>query len=286
MNNIILIFAISALALWAFSAFGSALVVFFKKDNFRLQYATVGFAAGVMIVVAFWHLLFPAVKLAEHNSNLPAAIPSVGGFLIGCLAVFLLDKLIAYAKAKRGREGDTRFKQSFMMMGVISVHKLPEGFAVGVLVGALGNYFQIEQVIALIPVIVAIGLHNLPEGTVVSVSFMKEGLSKPKSFFMGQLAGIIQVLAAVAGFALVINIEQIMPYALAIGAGAMLWVAVHELIPEALKIRDKYPYYATLGIFAGILLMLIFEAVVPHDHAFCCNVNLNQLQNLQNLQNP
>jgi len=267
MNNIAVVFIVSALALWAFSALGSALVVFFKKENFRLQYATIGFAAGVMIMVALLHLLLPAVGAAEHYSSLPTAIPVVGGFLAGCLAVYFLDKLIARAKSKRNGAGEVKFKQSFMAMGVISVHKLPEGLAVGVLVGALGHHFQIEQIFALIPVIVAIGLHNLPEGTIVAVSFMKEGMSKPKSFLMGQIAGIVQVLTAVAGFMLVINVDRILPYALAIGAGAMLWVAVHELIPESLKIRGKHPYYATLGIIAGVLLMLSFEVAVPHDHS-------------------
>ncbi|MCL2377208.1 MAG: ZIP family metal transporter [Defluviitaleaceae bacterium] len=294
MNNIVIVFVIYALILWAFAAVGSALVVFFKKENFRLQYATIGFAAGVMIVVAFLHLLLPAVGSAEIHSNLPAMIPVVGGFLAGCLAIILLDRLIARVKRRSSTQTESipKYKQSFMMMGVISVHKLPEGLAVGILVGALGQHFQTEQALALIPVIVAIGLHNLPEGTIVSVSFMKEGLSKPKSFFMGQLAGLVQVLAAAAGFILVLNVDQIMPYALAIGAGAMIWVAVHELIPEALKIRDKHPYYATIGIFAGILLMVIFETAVPHNHSHghCCHLHhledLQNLQNLQNFQNP
>ncbi|MDR2183730.1 MAG: ZIP family metal transporter [Clostridiales bacterium] len=258
MDHILFIFLILLGATWIATTIGAALVMFFKRSDSQMSHIMLGFAAGVMIVAAFWQLLQPAIEIAEERFGGNAIFPVLGGFLVGCLTILLLDMFLAHRKKIRDAKGEQgfRFKKSFMMVSAISIHNLPEGFAVGVLIGTLGSNFQTEQLMALLPVIIAIALHNLPEGTVVSVSFRNEGLSKFKSFFLGQVAGLTEFIASVAGFLVVVSLDGILPYALAFAAGAMIWVAVHELIPECQKNKERHPYYATIGIIVGIAIML------------------------------
>jgi len=261
MYHILFLFLILLGATWVATTIGAALVVFFKKGDGQMSHIMLGFAAGVMIVAAFWQLLQPAIEIAEERFAINAIFPVLGGFLAGCLTILLLDMFLARLKDKREASGKQsfKFKKSFMMVSAISIHNLPEGFAVGVLIGTLGSNFQIEHLMALLPVIIAIALHNLPEGTVVSVSFQSEGLSKMKSFFLGQVAGLAEFIAGVVGFIVVVNMDGVLPYALAFAAGAMIWVAVHELIPECQKNKEKHPYYATIGIIVGVAIMLVLS---------------------------
>lgn len=261
MSHILLLFLILLGATWAATTIGAALVVFFKRGDGQMSHIMLGFAAGVMIVAVFMQLLVPAIEIAEEYFVIHAIFPVLGGFLAGCLTILFLDIFLAHLKKRREAEGlqGFRFKKSSMMVSAISIHNLPEGFAVGVLIGTLGYNFQIEQLMSILPVVTAIALHNLPEGTVVSVSFQSEGLSKMKSFFMGQIAGLTEFIAGVLGFLVVINMDRILPYVLAFSAGSMIWVAVHELIPECQKNKEKHPYYATIGIIAGVAVMLVLS---------------------------
>ena len=154
------------------------------------------------------------------------------------------------------------YKQSSILAGAISIHNLPEGFAIGVLLGALPADFRPEELALIIPIILAIGLHNIPEGTAVAISFRREGASKTSAFFLGQIAGLAELLAGILGFFIVTRFDAIMPAALSFAAGAMVWVAVHELIPECQKNKEHHPYLATIGIIIGVALMLILPEII------------------------
>ena len=264
MNSTVLIILILIAVTWLASTVGSALVVFFKRENNQMSSTILGFAAGVMLVAAFWHLLHPAFDIAEQHTPFEPVVVVTGGFLLGCFIILLLDMCLNRVKKRRehtnGGQG-LRFKQSFMLVGSISLHKLPEGFAVGVLLGALCDCHMDEQLLALLPVLVALALHNLPEAAAVSISFRKEGLSRTKSFFTGQVPGVSELLSGIAGFLVVTNIAGVMPYAMSFAAGAMVWVVVHEIIPECQKNRGKNPYLATIGIVVGLALMIAMDAL-------------------------
>ena len=270
MNNMATLVLLLLATTWIAALIGAIMVVFFKKENKRFSSITLGFAAGIMLVAAFWHMMQESVYLAETYSHIPPAIVAVGGFLAGCLLILVLDKILNRIKRKREEVGGQtlRFKRSFMLAGSITLHKLPEGFAVGVLLGSLGSGFTTEALLLVVPVLLAIGLHNVPEGAVMAAAFKNEGMTRGKSFLFGQTAGFIEFLVGIAGFVLVFNVNEVLPYALAFAAGAMVWVAVHELIPEAQKTREKHPYTATAAIIAGIAVMLLLEIwLCTHDHS-------------------
>jgi len=261
MNYTLLIFLILLATTVGTTGIGAGLVAFFKKGNSQISRIILGFAAGIMLVASFLELLEPAIEIAEEYSTTPAWLVVTGGFLLGCFLILILDLIIGRIK---NRNGNVSHKQSLMLATAISLHNIPEGFAIGVLLGALGNYFQMQELWAVIPILVAIGLHNLPEGTVVSVSFMKSGMSKMKSFLLGQVAGLVQFIFGIIGYFVVINVHSILPYAMSFAAGAMIWVAAHELIPESQENKKKHPYLATIGIIIGIAFMLILDMMLPH----------------------
>jgi len=267
-SEIILIFLALATGTWMAASVGAAMIVFVKKETGQLFRLVFGFAAGVILMVSFVELLHPAIHRAEAYSALPAWVIVPGGFVIGFISVLLLDKCISNFKAKKEGTGGGSFKyrQSLILLSALSAHNLPEGFALGILLGALGNRFHIEELVAFIPLIIAIGLHKLPEGTAISVSFRKDGMSKFKSFICGQISGFVGFLSGVVGFLLAVNINAILPYAMAFAGGAMVWVAIHELIPESRKNNEKSPYLATVGVILGVLLMLLVDTTLHKHH--------------------
>ena len=290
MNETIMVFLVLAIGTWAAAAVGAALVVFIKKESKKSANLILGFAAGVILMVSFVELLHPAIHRAEEFALLPAWVVVPGAFAVGFLAALLLDRRIARAKEKRqgAGQGDYKYKQGMMLLGALSVHSIPEGLALGILLGAAGRRFDMAELLAVMPLVIAVGLHKLPEGTAVAVAFQKDGMSKLKSFIVGQASGFFGFLTGIAGFVLAVNVDVILPYAMAFAGGAMVWVAVHELIPESGKDRAKSPYLATLGVFLGILLMLIVDTTL-HDHGHIgrcgpnCTHNLELPQSIINL---
>ena len=266
MDNIVLLALVATLGTWLLTALGAATVVFFKSPNPKLLNLMLGFAAGVMIAASFWSLLQPAIERAEAMDGLPPYIVATVGFLFGALFMWGSDKVVTYARHRMGNAqgGDTaRINKIIMLILSVTLHNLPEGLAVGVAFGALkGGGYSTETLMGAITIAIGIGLQNFPEGAAVSLPLRREGFSRRKSFFYGQASGMVEPLAGVIGALLVVYIEAILPFALSFAAGAMVLVAVHELIPECQENQESQPYFATMGIIIGFASMMLLDVML------------------------
>ena len=275
MREIVLILLVLAAGTWLSAMVGAAAVAFVKKAGGIATDLILGFAAGVILVVSFVELIHPAIHMSERYLSVPAWVVVPGAFALGFLATFLIDLYIGRLRVKRARAGKAGlYKQGVMLLGALSIHNIPEGLALGILLGALGRHLRIHELWALVPLVIAIALHKFPEGAAIAVAFQKEGMSKPKSFLVGQGSGFLGFVAGIAGFGVAVNINAVLPYAMAFAGGAMVWVAVHELIPESKRNKEKKPYLATVGIFLGVLLMLVVDTTLhdhQHSHAHVCH---------------
>lgn len=266
MSNVIAMALVATLGTWFITALGAATVIFFKKTNQKVMNIMLGFAAGVMIAASFWSLLEPAIERAETYLSTPAWIVATAGFLSGAVFMWLSDKIVSYCQ---GKECDaaprTSAHQNRIILLVLSItlHNIPEGLAVGVAFGALHSGGDSAQsLMGAIIIAVGIGLQNFPEGAAVSLPLRREGLSRSKSFFIGQASGMVEPIAGVIGAILVVHMQTILPFALAFAAGAMILVAVHELIPECQKNQDAHPYFATAGIVSGFAAMMLLDVAL------------------------
>lgn len=266
MNSVVIMALIATLGTWFITALGAATVVFFKSPDPKILNLMLGFASGVMIAASFWSLLQPAIERAETVSNLPAYFVATVGFLFGAIFIWISDKIISLARQKltNTRESkNTRFGRIIMLILSITLHNIPEGLAVGVAFGVLQNEpYNTEKLMGAITIAVGIGLQNFPEGAAVSVPLRREGFSRRKSFLFGQASGMVEPIAGVLGALLVVYVEAILPYALAFAAGAMILVAVHELIPECQKNQEAHPYFATTGIILGFAVMMLLDVML------------------------
>jgi len=264
-QNHILLALIATLMTWAITALGAAMVFFFKEINQRVLNTMLGFAAGIMIAASFWSLLAPAIEMAE-SAPIPAWLVAAIGFLGGATFLWLADRLIPHMhfNAKDGEsEGiSTHLKRSILLVFSITLHNIPEGLAVGVAFGAVASGINDMSIMSAIAIAIGIGLQNFPEGAAVSIPLRREGLSRRKSFFYGQASGIVEPIAGVIGAALVIFIQPILPYALAFAAGAMIFVVVEELIPEAQSGGHKSADLATVGCIIGFAVMMILDVAL------------------------
>ena len=224
---------------WGMTAVGAALVFGTKNVPRRLLDAMLGFAAGVMIAASFWSLLAPAIELSEAGS-LPSWVPPVIGFLAGGVFLRLLDRVLPHLhpglKISEAEGIHTSWRRSVLLVSAITLHNIPEGLAVGVAFGAVGAGLT-EGVPgatlgAAIALAVGIGLQNFPEGTAVSMPLRREGMSRARSFFYGQLSAVVEPVAAVVGAAAVLVAQPILPYALAFAAGAMIFVSPKSSYPR------------------------------------------------------
>lgn len=266
MNSIVIMALIATLGTWFVTALGAATVVFFKSPNQNGLNIMLGFASGVMIAASFWSLLQPAIERAEAAQTLPAYFVATTGFLFGALFMWASDKIVTFARKKADnpqKEPNENLHRIIMLILSITLHNIPEGLAVGVAFGALQNgEYSPENLMGAISVAVGIGLQNFPEGAAVSVPLRREGFSRKKSFLLGQASGIVEPVAGVIGALLVVYIEAILPYALSFAAGAMVLVAVHELIPECQKNQQAKPYFATAGIVLGFAVMMLLDVML------------------------
>jgi ZIP family zinc transporter len=240
---------------WGVTALGAALVFFFKRIHQRVLDAMLGFAAGVMIAASFWSLLAPAIELAERTSSLPAWVPALLGFLSGGLFLLAIDKTLPHLhpgmKLNQAEGISTSWRRSVLLVLAITLHNIPEGLAVGVAFGAVAHGIPEASLGAAVALAIGIGLQNFPEGTAVSVPLRREGMKRRKAFFYGQLSGIVEPLAGVIGAMAVLSMQAILPYALSFAAGAMIFVVIEELIPEAHQAgHADLVGIATLGGFA------------------------------------
>ena len=239
------------------TALGAATVFFFaRKVCERAQGALLGFAAGVMMAASVWSLILPAIEQTEAEGRLPPFLPAAAGIVLGALTLFLLDELVR-------RRGGGEVHSDFLLLSAITLHNIPEGLAVGVAFGALKNGgYTPEALMGAVTVAVGIGLQNFPEGAAVSVPLRREGYSRRRSFLLGQASGLVEPVSGVIGALLVVTVEAILPYALAFAAGAMILVAVHELIPECQQNQKEQPYCATMGIILGFAVMMLLDVML------------------------
>lgn len=266
MNHLVLLALLATLGTWFITALGAATVAFFKSPDPKALNLMLGFAAGVMIAASFWSLLQPAIEQAEQSGGPPAYFVATAGFLLGALFMWGSDQVVTLA---RGRANSTqgqpneRLNRIIMLVLSITLHNIPEGLAVGVAFGALqADHFTTEGLMGAITIAVGIGLQNFPEGAAVSLPLRREGCSRKKSFLLGQASGLVEPVAGVIGAWLVVYVEAVLPYALSFAAGAMILVAVHELIPECQSNQKTQPYFATTGIVSGFALMMLLDVML------------------------
>ena len=261
------IYALSAtLGTWLFTAFGAAVVIFLKKPDKRIFRILLGFASGVMIAASFWSLLGPAVDISKSSGRLPPYITVTAGFVAGAVFIRLTDKTVGALKKRKDRDvsvKDNAFNRILMLILSITMHNIPEGLAVGIAFGALnGTNNSPESLMAAIGVAIGIAIQNFPEGAAVALPLMGEGVSRKKSFLIGQATGLVEPIAGVLGAALVVFTSRILPFALSFAAGAMIFVTAHELIPECQKDRLNSPYTATFGIVCGFAVMTLLDIML------------------------
>ncbi|MBW2582350.1 MAG: ZIP family metal transporter [Deltaproteobacteria bacterium] len=262
-QNTVLQALIATLFTWFVTALGAALVFFFKTINRKVLDGMLGFAAGVMIAASFWSLLAPAIEMAEESS-LPAWIPATAGFLMGGLFLYIADKIIPHLHLgfpMEEAEGiKTSWHRSILLVLAITLHNIPEGLAVGVAFGALASDLPSATMAGAVALAIGIGIQNFPEGAAVSVPLRREGFSRLKSFWYGQASGIVEPIAGVLGAVSVILIKPILPYALSFAAGAMIYVVVEELIPESQL--EKNTDIATIGAMLGFAVMMTLDVAL------------------------
>jgi len=248
---------------WFLTAVGAGAVFFFKSINRKILDGMLGFAAGVMIAASFWSLLAPAIELAEKMKT-PAWMPALVGFLLGGVFLWTIDKILPHLHLgfpMNEAEGiNTSWQRSVLLVLAITLHNIPEGLAVGVAFGALYANLPEASLAGAMVLALGIGIQNLPEGMAVSVPLRREGLSRWRSFWFGQLSGIVEPIAGVLGAAAVIYIQPLLPYALSFAAGAMIFVVVEELIPESQL--EKNTDLATMGAMVGFAVMMTLDVAL------------------------
>jgi ZIP family zinc transporter len=249
---------------WGVTALGAALVFFFKKINQKVLDSMLGFAAGVMIAASFWSLLAPAIEMSESVSGLPRWAPALIGFVAGGVFLAIIDKILPHLHPSLDlseAEGPkTSWKRSILLVLAITLHNIPEGLAVGVAFGAVVHGLPSATLGGAIALAIGIGLQNFPEGTSVSVPLRREGMGRGRAFFYGQLSGIVEPIAGVLGALLVLTMLPILPYALSFAAGAMMFVVIEELIPESQHAGNTD--LATMATLLGFSLMMTLDVAL------------------------
>lgn len=245
---------------WGLTALGASLVFFFKGMNRAVFDGMLGFTGGVMVAASFWSLLAPGIEMSP-GEGFVKVIPAVVGFALGALFLFGLDKTLPHLHVnfrETEKEGvKTPWHKTTLLVLAITLHNIPEGLAVGVLFGGVAAGFEGATIGGAVALALGIGLQNFPEGFAVSMPLRRQGFTRKKSFLYGQASAVVEPIAAVLGAWAVMTFQPILPYALAFAAGAMIYVVVEEVIPETQ--RDRYTDIATLGFIAGFLVMMTLD---------------------------
>lgn len=248
---------------WFVTALGASIVFFFKKINKKVLDTMLGFAAGVMIAASFWSLLAPAIEMAEQADK-PAWIPAAIGFLAGGAFLLVVNKILPHlhVDSLSGKASGikTNWQRSILLVLAITLHNIPEGLAVGVAFGAISTGLPSASLAGAVALAIGIGLQNFPEGASVSIPLRREGFSRRKSFFYGQMSGLVEPIAGIIGAATVVYMKSLLPYALSFAAGAMIFVVVEELIPESQI--DKSSDAGTIGAMLGFAIMMILDVAL------------------------
>ena len=261
----ILFALVAGLCTWGLTGVGAASVFFFREFNRRTLDGTLGFAAGVMIAASFWSLLAPSIEMSSlQMGNAWKWLPPLCGFLLGGLFLWSVDKILPHlhlGNKNEDAEGlPTQWQRSILLVLAITLHNIPEGLAVGVAFGAVGNESTPVSLMAAISLAVGIGIQNIPEGAAISIPLRREGLSRFQCFTYGQLSGLVEPIAAVVGAMIVSFIVPVLPYALAFAAGAMIYVVVEELIPTSRE--ERHSDAGTIGAMLGFAVMMTLDVAL------------------------
>ncbi len=245
---------------WLITALGASAVFTAKEVSRKMLDCMLGFAAGVMIAASYWSLLAPAIEMSE-NLSMPVWFPAAFGFMLGGIFLRIIDRILPHLHqgfSDEEAEGiKTSWRRSTLLVLAITLHNIPEGMAIGVAFGATAAGLPSATLSGAIALAIGIGIQNFPEGFAVSVPLRREGLSRAKSFWYGQLSAIVEPISAVVGAGAVLIAKPILPYALAFAAGAMIFVVVEELIPESQ--RSGNTDIVTLGTMLGFVVMMILD---------------------------
>ena len=244
------------------TSLGAAMVFFMKRQiDPRLQKLLLGFASGVMIAASVWSLLIPAIEMAgEQGGNV--WLPAAAGFLLGMGFLLLLDSLVPHIHLDNEKPEGVKsdFQKSTMLMLAVTLHNLPEGMAVGVtLAGAMLGDTGIALAGALV-LALGIAIQNFPEGAIISMPLRNAGTSRPKAFWYGVLSGAVEPIGALVTLLLAELVVPVLPYLLAFAAGAMIYVVVEELIPESQS--GEHSNIGTIGVAVGFALMMILDVAL------------------------
>lgn len=246
---------------WLVTAAGASLVFFFKTLNRSVLDPMLGFTGGVMVAASFWSLLAPSIEMSERLYPGMSWMPAAVGFFLGAAFLYMLDKLTPHLHINFGAEETegmkTQWHRTTLLVLAITLHNIPEGLAVGVLFGAAANGMPEASIAGAIALALGIGIQNFPEGIAVAMPLRRHGVSRFKSFWYGQLSAFVEPFAGVVGAIAVIYMQPILPFALAFAAGAMIYVVVEEVIPETQ--RDKYTDRSVIGFMMGFLIMMILD---------------------------
>jgi ZIP family zinc transporter len=245
---------------WGLTALGAAGVFIAKDISKKILDMMLGFAAGVMIAASFWSLLAPAILMSE-GKGIPVWVPAASGFLLGGIFLRVIDKILPHLHLgfpMAEAEGiKTSWQRSTLLILAITLHNIPEGLAVGVAFGAVASGLPSATLAGAIALAIGIGIQNFPEGLAVSLPLRREGMSRLKSFWYGQLSALVEPIAGVIGAAVVIIAQPILPYALSFAAGAMIFVVIEELVPESQ--RGGNTDLATGAAMVGFAVMMILD---------------------------
>ncbi len=248
---------------WAVTALGAATVFLTRTVSRRVLDGMLGFASGVMIAASYWSLLAPAIAMSPELGQ-PAWLPASVGFASGALFLWATDRVLPHLHIGfRMEEAEgirTSWRRTTLLVLAITLHNIPEGLAIGVAFGAVAADLPSASFAAAVALAIGIGLQNFPEGLAVAAPLRREGLSTLKSFWYGQLSAVVEPIAGVIGAATVLAARPLLPYALAFAAGAMIFVVVEETIPESQ--RGGNTDLATMGAMAGFLVMMILDVAL------------------------
>lgn len=256
---------------WSITAMGAAIVFFFKNVDKKILNTMLGFAAGVMIAASFWSLLSPAIELCEELGQSGFIIPGIGFFLGGIFIIFadnlmekcsygvVTKKVVTKKKEQLEIPKSQQYRKSILLVLAVTLHNIPEGLAVGVAFGGVAVGIPGTTLIAAMTLALGIGLQNFPEGAAVSLPLRREGLSRSKSFLYGQASGLVEPIAGVIGVIAAITMRNVLPLLLAFSAGAMIAVVGSELLPEATMENKNL---TTLGLILGFLVMMVLDVAL------------------------
>jgi ZIP family zinc transporter len=254
---------LATLFTWAVTAVGAGAVFFTRTVNQKLLDTALGFAAGVMIAASYWSLLAPAIEMAEGGA-LPAWLPAVAGFIFGGIFLWGMDKLLPHLhiinQTQQAEGLQTNWHRTVLFILAVTLHNIPEGLAVGVAFGAAAQGVPSATIAGALALALGIGIQNMPEGTAISMPLRGAGVSKWRSFFYGQLSAVVEPIAGVLGVLAVTVAKPILPYALSFAAGAMIFVVVEELIPTSHS-NDNHDL-ATMGAMFGFSTMMFLDVAL------------------------